>query len=226
MQEALGASGAATPRGRFTARDLLLYAVTDSAWLGSRSLEACVEEALRGGATCVQLREKDASSEERMQLARALKAVCAAHGVPFLVNDDVECALAVDADGVHVGQDDMAAQDARALLGPHRIVGVSAQTVSQARSAYAAGADYLGVGALIPTATKPDAADVSFEELARICASVPIPVVGIGGLNAHTIPQLAGTRAAGAAVVSAIFAADDVYSQTAQLRRTCERTFL
>ena len=206
--------------------DLLLYAVTDSAWLKGRTLAECVRQAIAGGATFVQLREKEATHEQRVALARELKQVCAQAGVPFVVNDDVECALEVDADGVHVGQSDMACEQARELLGPEKIVGVSAQTVEQACAAQAAGASYLGVGALIPTATKPDAVDVTFEELAAICQAVSIPVVGIGGLNEQSIPHLAGSGAVGAAVVSALFANDDCLEAARRLRAVCERTFL
>ena len=207
------------------APQLLLYAVTDSSWLDGRDLAACVEQVVRGGATFVQLRDKHATHRQLVELARELKSVCAPAGVPFVVNDDVACAQEVDADGVHVGQDDMSCARARAALGPGKIVGVSVQTVEQARAAERDGADYLGVGALIPTATKPDAVDVTFDELARICRSVSIPVIGIGGLNARTIPQLAGTGACGAAVVSALFAAPDCEAAAAELREVCERTF-
>ncbi len=204
---------------------LLLYAVTDRAWLGGRTLEACVEQAIAGGATFVQLREKHACDDEFLELARALKPLCAAAGVPFVINDNIDIAIAVDADGVHVGQDDLACEAARQLLGPDKIVGVSAATLEQALAAEAAGADYLGVGALIPTSTKTDAADVSLDELQLICSSVGIPAVGIGGLNAQTIPQFAGCGLAGAAVVSAIFASDDCRTASAELRTICERTF-
>jgi thiamine-phosphate diphosphorylase len=204
---------------------MLLYAVTDRAWLHGRSLAECVRQALEGGATFVQLREKDASKEEAIALGKELLSLCRAAGVPFVVDDDVDVALAVGADGVHVGQDDVACAQARAALGPDAIVGVSAQTVEQALRAQADGADYLGVGALIPTATKPDAVDVTPEELRAICEAVDIPVVGIGGLNAGTIPQLEGLGADGAAVVSAIFAADDCLAAARELRSVCERTF-
>ncbi|MBE6473592.1 MAG: thiamine phosphate synthase [Coriobacteriaceae bacterium] len=204
---------------------MLLYAVTDRAWLHGRSLAECVHQALEGGATFVQLREKDASKEETIALGKELLSLCRAAGVPFVVDDDVDVALAVGADGVHVGQDDVACAQARAALGPDAIVGVSAQTVEQALRAQADGADYLGVGALIPTATKPDAVDVTPEELRAICEAVDIPVVGIGGLNAGTIPQLEGLGADGAAVVSAIFAADDCLAAARELRSVCERTF-
>ena len=204
---------------------MLLYAVTDRAWLGERSLADCVRQAIAGGATFVQLREKDAPRDEAVRLGRELAGICAEGGVPFVVDDDVDAVLEIGADGVHVGQDDMACTQAREKLGPDAIVGVSAQTVAQALAAQAAGASYLGVGALIPTPTKPDAADVSLDELAAICAAVDIPVVGIGGLNANTIGGLKGSGADGAAVVSAIFAADDCRAAAAQLRALCEEVF-
>lgn len=204
---------------------MLLYAVTDRAWLNGRTLADCVRQAIEGGATFVQLREKDVPFEEIVALGTQLVALCNEAGIPFVIDDDVEAALACGADGVHVGQDDMACAKARELLGPDAIVGVSAQTVKQALQAQADGADYLGVGALIPTPTKPDAVDVTLDELHAICNAVEIPVVGIGGLNAQTIPQVKGCGAAGAAVVSAIFAADDCLQATRNLRAVCERTF-
>ena len=204
---------------------MLLYAVTDRAWLKGRTLTECVQQAIEGGATFVQLREKDAARDEVVALARELLPLCRAAGVPFVIDDDVQLALEVGADGVHVGQDDAACAEARRVLGPDAIVGVSAQTVEQALQAQADGADYLGVGALIPTPTKPDAVDVSREELEAICEAVDIPVVGIGGLNARTIPQLVGSGADGAAVVSAIFAADDCLRATRDLRAVCDATF-
>lgn len=209
-------------RGAWTSRairsGMRLYAVTDSAWLRGRTLAECVRQAIAGGATFVQLREKHASTDELVALADTIIPVCRAAGVPFVIDDDVEAALRSGADGVHVGQSDVACADARRALGARAIVGVSAQTVEQARAAQAAGADYLGVGALIPTPTKPDAVDVSREELAAICAAVDIPVVGIGGLNVDTVDVLDGTGAAGAAVVSALFAAPDVEAAARKLR--------
>ena len=199
-------------------RALALYAVTDRAWLGERTLGACVVEGLAGGATLVQLREKEAPRAEVVLRARALAPLCRAAGVPFVVNDDVAAARLAGADGVHVGQDDAACADARAELGPDAIVGVSVQTVEQALAAQADGADYLGVGAVFGTPTKPDAADVGADGLAAICAAVDIPVVAIGGLNERTVPALAGTGADGAAVVSAIFAADDIEAAARRLR--------
>ena len=204
---------------------MLLYAVTDRAWLRGRAFADCVRQAIEGGATFIQLREKDAPRDELVALGKELLPICRAANVPFVIDDDVEAALEIGADGVHVGQDDLACAKARELLDPDAIVGVSAQTVAQALEAQAAGADYLGVGALIPTPTKPDAVDVTFDELRAICDAVDIPVVGIGGLNVETIPRLAGSGADGAAVVSAIFAADDCGQAARDLRFVCERTF-
>lgn len=206
---------------------LRLYAVTDNVWLRGRTLEACCVDAVRGGTTFLQLRDKEASSEALEDayraIAEALADSCPDARVPFVINDDVQAALACDADGVHVGQSDTACAQARAVLGPDRIVGVSAQTVEQARAAEAAGADYLGVGALIATATKPDAVIVACEELARICAAVSIPVVGIGGLGPATLSCLQDTGVEGAAVVSAVFAADDIEAAASTLREGVER---
>ena len=203
-------------------KSMLVYAVTDRAWLNGRTLAECVQQAVDGGATFVQLREKDASHDEIVRLANELLPLCRKAGVPFVIDDEVEIALEVGADGVHVGQDDMACERARAMLGPDAIVGVSAQTVGQALAAQAAGADYLGVGALIPTPTKPDAVDVTFDELRAICDAVDIPVVGIGGLNARTVAQLKGSHVDGAAVVSAIFAAEDCKAAARELHALME----
>ena len=203
-----------------------LYVVTDSAWLHGRTLAECVRQAIAGGATFVQLREKNLSTDEIVVLARTILPVCREAGVPFVIDDDVEAALASGVDGVHVGQSDVACAEARRTLGPDAIVGVSAQTVEQAKAAQAAGADYLGVGALIPTSTKPDAVDVTREELVAICAAVDIPVVGIGGLNADTVGVLDDTGASGAAVVSALFAADDVKASARVLRSKLDRLSL
>lgn len=220
----------AAQRGPWTPADIrrgmLLYAVTDSAWLHGRTLASCVREALAGGATFVQLREKHMSTDELVEEAKTILPICREARVPFLIDDDVEAARLVGADGVHVGQSDTACAEARRILGPDAIVGVSAQTVEQAVAAEQAGADYLGVGALIPTPTKPDAVDVTPEELARICRAVGIPVVGIGGLHLSTIDILDGTGAAGAAVVSAIFAAEDIERDTRELAGKLSRMAL
>ena len=220
----------AAQRGPWTPEDIrhgmLLYAVTDSAWLHGRTLASCVREALAGGATFVQLREKHMTTDELVEEARTILPICREARVPFLIDDDVEAARLVGADGVHVGQSDTACAEARRILGPDAIVGVSAQTVEQAVAAEQAGADYLGVGALIPTPTKPDAVDVTPEELAHICRAVGIPVVGIGGLHLSTVDILDGTGAAGAAVVSAIFAAEDIEGDTRELAGKLSRMAL
>ena len=211
--------------GNVKPEQLLLYAVTDSTWLNGRSLPDCVRAAIDAGATFVQLREKHASFAQKVELARAIAPICRAAGVPFVIDDDVDVALAAGADGVHVGQDDLACAEARRLLGPDAIVGVSAHNVGEALAAQSQGADYLGSGALVATSTKSDVTPLPPDELAAICAAVDIPVVGIGGLNATTIEHLAGSGADGAAVVSAIFAADDCLQATRDLRAVCERTF-
>ena len=176
-------------------KDLLLYAVTDRSWLNGATLYVQVEAALRGGATFIQLREKALDQEHFLAEARELKTLCRRFGVPFLINDNVEIAAAVDADGVHVGQSDMEAGDVRARLGADKIIGVSAQTVEQALLAQQRGADYLGVGAVFPTGTKQDATDVPYETLRDICRAVDIPVIAIGGINRGNVGQLAESAA-------------------------------
>lgn len=198
-------------------RAMLLYAVTDRAWLGGRTLAEDVEKAVRGGATFIQIREKELDDAAFLEQARAVKAVTDRYGVPFVVNDNVEVANAVGADGVHVGQSDMEAGDVRAKLGERKIIGVSVRTVEQAVLAESRGADYLGVGAVFPTSTKLDAADVSFETLREICQAVSIPVVAIGGINRENVARLAGSGIDGVAVVSAVFAAADIEKATAEL---------
>lgn len=194
---------------KFDRHSLLLYAVTDRTWLGEKTLAQQVEATLRGGATMVQLREKHLSGDALEAEAREIQALCRRYGVPFLLNDDVDLAVRIQADGVHVGQDDLEAGQARARLGPDKILGVSAHTVEQALRAQAAGADYLGVGAVFPTGTKGDAGAVSFDTLRAICAAVDIPVAAIGGIGPSNVKQLAGSGIQGAAVVSALYAQPD-----------------
>lgn len=172
---------------------MLLYAVTDRAWTGERTLYQQVEQALRGGATCVQLREKELNYDDFLKEALELRALCKSFGVPFIVNDNVDIALACGADGVHVGQHDMQARSVRERIGNGMLLGVSAQTVEQAREAERNGADYLGVGAVFATSTKPDADFVSREELIKICKAVSIPVVAIGGISRENMLQLKST---------------------------------
>ena len=197
--------------------DLLLYAVTDRSWLDGGTLYHQVEQALEGGVTFVQLREKELEEEQFFREAKELRELCRRYRVPFVVNDHVEIAVRADADGIHVGQSDMEAGDVRAMLGQDKIIGVSVQTVEQAVLAEKRGADYLGVGAVFPTSTKQDAAEVPFGTLKEICEAVSIPVVAIGGINQGNVARLAGSGIDGAAVVSAIFAAEDIESAAAEL---------
>lgn len=203
-------------------KDLLLYAVTDRHWLDGRRLIDVVRESLDGGVTMVQLREKTLEEGKFLEEAKELQALCRERGVPFLVNDNVEIAREMNADGVHVGQSDMEALDVRAILGPDKILGVSAQTVEQAVLAEKHGADYLGVGAVFPTGSKDDADDVSYDTLKAICQAVSIPVVAIGGITQQNVEKLAGSGICGVAVISAIYAAKDVKAAAADLKTTVE----
>lgn len=200
-----------------------LYAVTDRAWTGRHTLLEQVEAALLGGATCVQLREKELDEEEFLKEAIEMKALCEKYSVPFMINDNVEIAIKCNADGIHVGQSDMEAGNVRELVGDRMIIGVSAQTVEQALAAQKAGADYLGVGAMFNTSTKLDANAVSFETLKAICEAVDIPVTAIGGINKANMMELAGTGVDGVALVSAIFAAEDIRNECKELRALSEK---
>ena len=203
--------------------DLRLYAVTDRRALPAEvTLAQAVEAALDGGVTCLQLREKEASAGEILALARTLLPLCRARRVPLLINDRVDIALAAGADGVHLGQEDLPLPEARALLGPDRILGATAHTVEEALRAQAEGADYLGVGAMFPTGTKTNTIPTSADTLKAICAAVSIPVVAIGGVNAENLPTLAGTGIAGAAVVSAIFSQSDLTAAARTLRAAAD----
>lgn len=207
-------------------RDLLLYAVTDRHWLGEETLYQQVEKALKGGTTFVQLREKTMEQEAFLQEAIEIKELCRKYHVPFVINDNVDIAIQMDADGVHVGQSDMEAGDVRAKLGPDKIIGVSAQTVEQALLAQERGADYLGVGAVFPTGSKDDADDVSHETLKAICDAVDIPVIAIGGISKNNVEELAGTGICGIAVISAIFAQKDIEASTKELLELTKKTIL
>lgn len=205
-------------------KDLRLYAVTDRSWLKEgESLADAVEKAIEGGVSFVQLREKTLSEDLFAKEAVQIQQLCRSRGIPFVVNDNVEIARQMNADGVHVGQSDMKAGNVRALLGPDKILGVSAQTVEQALEAEKQGADYLGVGAVFATSSKEDAKPVSLETLRAICNAVSIPVIAIGGVNADNIAQLKGSGICGAAVISAIFAAEDEKQAAADLRRAIEQ---
>ncbi len=203
--------------------ELRVYAVTDRRWLGKKSLAQAVEEALRGGASLIQLREKDIEQEELVKVAVGIKKVTDAYGVKLIINDDPYAALESGAAGVHVGQDDISVGEARRILGPGGIIGASAHTVEEARRAETEGADYLGAGAVFPTDTKTDTAELSPEKLKEICGAVDIPVVAIGGVNAGNIGELKDTGVAGAAVVSAVFAAEDIASAASALRAEIDK---
>ena len=204
-------------------KSMLLYAVTDRMWLkdGETLTDVC-KSVLESGATFLQIREKDLEPERFEQEAAALKSLCAAYNVPYVVNDSVEIAMDIDADGVHVGQSDIKGRDIRAMIGPEKILGISAGTVEEAIAAEQAGADYIGVGAVFGTSTKKNARNLSVEKLREIRNSVSIPVVAIGGINASNIMELAGSHVDGVAVVSAIFAARQPGIETAELRKLSE----
>ena len=203
-------------------KSMCLYAVTESMWLGNRTLPEVVKEALEGGATFLQIREKNLAYPEFVKLATEVKAVTYAYHIPYVVDDDVELAKEIDADGVHIGQSDLALVEARRVLGPDKIIGVSAHSVAEAIEAERNGADYLGVGSVFTTSTKLDAEAVSKATLKEICEAVSIPVVAIGGIQKDNMLQLKGTKVDGVAVVSAIFAAPDIRQAAKELRMTAD----
>ena len=207
---------------RVDKKDLLLYAVTDRSWLGGHTLYQDVEAAIKGGATFIQLREKKLDEEHFLEEAKEIKELCKKYRVPFVINDNVDIALAMDADGVHVGQSDMEAGMVREKLGPDKIIGVSAQTVEQAILAEQKGADYLGVGAVFPTGSKDDAVEVSHDTLKAICEAVQIPVIAIGGISTGNVMELSGSGICGIAVISAIFAKPDIETAARELREQTE----
>ena len=202
---------------------LELYAITDRHWLNGASLYDQVEQTILGGATFIQVREKELDKEDFLNEAVEIQKLCKAHHIPFVINDNVEIARSIDADGVHVGQSDMKAGDVRALIGSDKILGVSVQTVEQAVLAEKNGADYLGVGAVFQTGSKADADDVSHETLKAICEAVSIPVIAIGGITKDNVMQLAGSGICGIAVISAIFAQKDLYAATAELKKQIDK---
>ncbi|MBP8684010.1 MAG: thiamine phosphate synthase [Synergistaceae bacterium] len=208
---------------RLDKNSLKLYAVTDRKWLKGSSLEEEVEKAVRAGVTMVQLREKHMEFAELVTLAKKIGAVVHKYNIPLIINDDIEAALASGADGVHVGQEDICASEARQRIGSSMILGVSARSAETAIEAERCGADYIGAGAVFSTSTKEDAKIMSFDELKRICDSVSIPVVAIGGITEENIMELSGSGIAGAAVVSAIFAKEDVMVSSARLLTLIEK---
>lgn len=203
-------------------KTMLLYAVTDRAWVGKQSLYEQVESALKGGATCVQLREKELDEEAFLKEAIEISALCKQYGVPFFINDNVEIAVKCHADGIHVGQEDMEAIQVRQRVGKNMIIGVSVHSVEEALEAVRNGADCLGVGAMFSTSTKTDVNILPKETLRAICDAVDIPVVAIGGIGKTNISRLAGTGVDGVALVSAIFGAEDIENECRLLRRLSE----
>lgn len=203
-------------------KDLLLYAVTDRSWLNGQTLYEQVEQAVKGGVSFLQLREKELEEQAFLEEAKVIQELCKKYQVPFLINDNVELAASIGADGVHVGQSDMAAGAAREKLGPDRIIGVSARTVEEALEAQRQGADYLGVGAVFPTGSKADAVEVDHQVLKEICSAVEIPVIAIGGIGRDNVAQLKGSGICGIAVISAIFAQNDIEAAARELRGLTE----
>lgn len=199
--------------------DYSLYLVTDRALMSTKTLQECVEEALRGGCTMVQLREKELDAGPFYRLGKSIKTICDRYHVPLIINDRVDVALALQARGVHIGQNDLDCQTTRKLVGPNMLLGVSVTTVGEALKAEAEGADYLGVGAMFATATKEDAQLVSLEELKRIREAVSIPLVVIGGMNEQTIPLCVGMGIQGVAVVSAVVSKHDIASSSSELKQ-------
>ncbi len=203
-------------------KTMLLYAVTDRAWTGRQSLYEQVEAALRGGVTCVQLREKELDEEAFLKEAMEIKDLCHKYKVPLFINDNVNVAIKCGADGIHVGQEDMAAGVVRSLVGENMIIGVSVHTVEEAIEAVKNGADCLGVGAVFSTSTKGDAKVLPMQTLSDICRAVNVPVVAIGGLNRDNIMKLSGAGVDGVALVSAVFAAEDIEKECGELYRISE----
>ena len=206
--------------------ELLLYAVTDRTWLSNRTLEHDVEEALKGGVTILQLREKNLEEKDFLEEAININMLCKKYNVPFIVNDNVDIAIKCNADGVHVGQSDLNAETVRKIIGQDKILGVSAKNKEEALIAEKMGADYLGVGSIFTTSTKLDADYVSIEELKNICESVSIPVVAIGGISEENIRELKGSKIDGVAVVSAIFAKENIKEGTKEFIKITKEVIL
>lgn len=206
----------------FNRENLLLYAVTDRSWTENQTLYEQLEDALIGGVTCVQLREKNLSEEDFIQEAVEIRELCRKYNVLLIINDNLNVAIKSNADGIHVGQEDVSAAEIRKLVGDNFIIGVTAKTVEQAKKAENDGADYIGVGAVFPSPTKTNAIRITNEQLNEICSSVSIPAVAIGGISLDNITELSGCKMSGVAVVSAIFAADDIKTTVQELKRTVQ----
>lgn len=205
---------------KISSETLRLYAVTDRSWLKeNETLANAVEKAILGGATIIQLREKNIVFEEQLAIAQEVKRVCQKYKVPFIINDSVRLAEISGADGVHLGQNDGDIKKAREILGNSAIIGATAHNVKEAAAAFESGADYLGCGAVFGSSTKNNTVPLSLDELKKICKSVSIPVAAIGGISMKNISSLENTGISGVAVVSAIFAENDIQSAAAELKR-------
>lgn len=202
---------------KVSSKSLLLYGITDRAWLNGRTLVDVVEQSIKGGVSFLQLREKELAYDEFLKEAFEIKALTDKYKIPFVINDNIDVALACNADGVHVGQTDMQAGRVRRLIGDDKILGVSVQTVEEAKIAIDNGADYLGVGAMFETSTKLGAGVMSMDALKKVCDSVSIPVVAIGGINETNMLKLKGTGIAGVSIISAIYAKKDILAASKQL---------
>ena len=202
---------------RFDKKYMHLYAVTDRAWTGNKTLYEQIKEALESGVTCVQLREKNLDEASFIEEAKKICVLCRQYNTPFIVNDNVNVAIASNADGIHIGQEDMGLKDVREIVGENMIIGISAHTVEEAKFAQENGADYIGIGAVFETSTKNDVDVIPYEKVKSICDAVDIPKVAIGGINAENILKLKGSGIDGVAVVSAIFGAKDIGKATKEL---------
>lgn len=202
---------------------MTLYAVTDRAWVGRQSLSEQIEAAINGGATCIQLREKELGESEFLKEAIEISALCKSRGVPLIINDNVDIAVKCRADGVHVGQDDMSVAQVRRIVGSEMMIGASAHSVEEALEAVKNGADYLGAGAVFSTSTKSDTNILPLETLRDICRAADVPVVAIGGINKENIMKLSGSGVDGVALVSAVFSADDIEQECRLLRKLSEQ---
>lgn len=209
----------------FTREDLKLYLVTDRRWLGQRDFIQTIREALDRGVSFVQLREKDLAYDEFLDLARALRKLTLEYGIPFVINDNVEIAREVDADGVHIGQEDMAYERAREILGPDKIIGLSCGNLEEALIAKEAGTDYIGVGAVFPTGSKDDAEYIGLAGLEAISRELDLPIVAIGGIGRDQVLEMKGLDIDGIAVISAILGAGDIGQATGELLELVEETF-
>lgn len=210
---------------KITNKDMQLYAITDRQWLGEKDFLQVIENVLKNGATFLQLREKNCTHEERVALAKQIKPLAQKYHVPFVINDDIYAAKEADVDGVHIGQSDMDYTQARAILGPDKIIGMTAKTIEQAQNAERLGAAYIGVGAVFHTTTKTDAKDMNKETLLSITNSVQLPIVAIGGITYDNMDILKDTGVNGIAVVSSIFAAKDEGCATAALKQKSDTLF-